>query len=283
MDDKSILITGANAGIGYETARQLAALGARLFLGCRRPQAGEEAASQIREEHPHADLSVIELDLASQDSVREAARQIRYLTPQLDTLINNAGLYTSRWQTTEEGFELQFGVNHLGHFLLTMELLSSLQKSDHPKVLNLSSAAYLGGQLDFDHLQQKPPSYRGLQAYAQSKLANILFTQELARRYPHINTYAVHPGAVATAFAEKDTRWVVRLLWRIAKKLIMTSPEEGAKTTVYLATTYPVPAENGAFFDNKQQVRSLNDQASDHQLATKLWGYSLFACNLNED
>jgi len=280
MDKRIILITGANAGIGKETARQLAGDEARIYLGCRRPLAGEKAAMEIRAAVPQADLEVIELDLASQQSVREAVRRMTYEVPQLDILINNAGLFTSSWQTTEEGFELQFGVNHLGHFLLTHELLPLLQKSGHPKVINVSSAAYLQGKMDFDTLQDKPPSYSGLNAYARSKLANVLFTRELARRYPDIHSYALHPGAVGTAFAEKDSRWIVRTIWKIAKRFFLVSPEKGAETSVYLARTYPVPAENGSFIDNKQEVRSPTEQAADEQLAKKLWDYSLFACNL---
>lgn len=282
MDNRTILITGANAGIGKETTRQLARDGARIFLGCRRPQAGEEAAAEIRREVPQADLEVIDLDLASQQSIREAARRMMYEAPQLDTLINNAGLFTSTWQTTEEGFELQFGVNHLGHFLLTHELLPQLQKSDHPKIINVSSAAYLQGRMDFETLQDQPSSYKGLMAYARSKLANVLFTRELARRYPDINSYALHPGAVGTAFAEKDSRWIVRTIWKIAKRFFLVSPEQGAQTSVYLARTYPVPAENGSFIDDKQEVRSPNALAADERLGKKLWDYSLFACNLEQ-
>lgn len=280
MDNRTILITGANAGIGKETTRQLARDGARIFMGCRRPEAGEEAAAEIRREVQQADLEVIELDLASQQSVREAARRMSYEAPQLDTLINNAGLFTSAWQTTEEGFELQFGVNHLGHFLLTHELLPQLQKSDHPKIINVSSAAYLQGKMDFDSLQDKPASYNGLLAYARSKLANVLFTRELARRYPELNSYALHPGAVGTGFAEKDSRWIVRTIWKIARLFFLISPEKGAQTSVYLARTYPVPATNGSFIDDKQEARSPNALAADEQLAKKLWDYSLFACNL---
>lgn len=280
MDNPIILITGANAGIGKETVRQLAGDGARIYMACRRPQAGEEAAAEIRRDIPQADLEVIELDLASQQSVQEAARQLKYTVPKIDTLINNAGVFTSTWQTTEEGFELQFGVNHLGHFLLTHELLPLLQKSDYPKVINVSSAAYLQGKMDFDTLQDKPSSYKGLMAYARSKLANVLFTRELVRRYPWIHSYALHPGAVGTAFAEKDSSWIVRTIWKIAKRFFLVSPEQGAQTSVYLARTYPVPAENGSFIDDKQQARSPNALATDDQLAKKLWDYSLFACNL---
>ncbi len=281
MEKQTVIITGGNAGIGLASAKSLAQLGFRLILACRRPAAGEEAAIAIRGETPGAEIEVLQLDLASQDNIREASQILLDRDERIDVLLNNAGLYSATWQATADGYELQWGVNHLGHFLWTLRLMPLLQKAPAARVINVASKAYLSGKMTYDDLDQSISSYNGLRAYCRSKLANVLFTTELARRYPNIETYCLHPGVVATAIGTtSDARWYERLLWRIMSVLAFRKPDKGAQTSIFLASQPDIPAASGTFFDENQKPRSLNTVASDPEAARKHWEYSLYATNL---
>jgi len=279
MQDKTILITGGNDGIGRAAARELARRGAGLILACRSRERGQAAADEIRRQTGNERLRVVRCDLASFDSIREAAGEVAATQKHLDVLINNAGVFTSGLEKTEEGFEKQFGVNHLGHFLLTRLLLDRLQAAPAPRIVNVASLAHLRGDIDFDNLRGEKGAdrYSAWGAYAQSKLANILFTRELARRYPGIDSNCLHPGTVSTQFGNKATNWYSSLLWTIIKPF-MTSVDKGAATSVYLAAAPQVSGVSGAYFDEKQRQRNPSERARDDALAEKLWEVSEGFC-----
>ena len=196
-----VLVTGGNSGLGFHTCRGLAAKGAQVLLACRSTQKGEQAAAAIRQELPQADVTVVELDLADLGSVQACAETVHRGWERLDLLINNAGVMAIPRQETAQGFEMQFGVNHLGHFALTGQLLPLLLKTHASRVVHVSSVAHRFGHLNFDdlHGQQK---YSHSRAYSQSKLANLLFALELHRKLARMGTatlsVAAHPGYAAT-------------------------------------------------------------------------------------
>ena len=275
MQDKIILITGGNAGIGKQTALQLSEKGAEVILACRSRARGEAAAQDIMRKTGNNKASVIHCDLASFNSIRRAAGVFVTKYDRLDVLINNAGVFTTDLKRTEEGFELQFGVNHLGHFLLTKALLDHLKSSLRPRVINVASAAHYRGDIDFNNLrgQKGVASYSGMQAYRQSKLANVLFTREMARRHSQIDCNCLHPGTVRTRFANKDSKWYVSLGWTLLKPF-MVSKKKGAETSVYLASSPAIEGVSGEYFDDKQRRRNPSEKARDDELARKLWDVS---------
>lgn len=277
MRDKTVLITGGNEGIGLATAQRLAAKGAHIILACRDERKGHNAANYLREKTANSAIVVIALDLASLESVANAAEFILTEHPKLDVLINNAGVYSSHLSFTQEGYEQQFGVNHLGHFLLTRLLLPALQcPQEGGRVINVSSAAHYHGKIDFDNLKGEKGGahYNGPAAYAQSKLANVLFTKALARRYEgEITANTLHPGVVATGLANKNGSFWLKTIWNLYKPFART-PEKGADTTVYLAKSAEVRGVSGRYFDQHQNVKKPATLACDKALAEKLWQYS---------
>lgn len=272
MTGKTVLITGGNSGIGKETAIALARSGAGVVFTSRDPDKGRQAAADIRE-RSGAEVDCLPLDLASFASIRRLAADFLERYERLDVLINNAGLILSERTETEDGFETTFGVNHLGHFLLTQLLLDRIKASAPARIINVSSRAHLRAKdgLDFDDLQLRK-GYGGLQAYARAKLANIYFTRELARRLEGkgVTVNAVHPGGVATGFArDGDVRapfsWVFVLV-----RPLLRSPEEGAQTSIYVASAPELDGVTGKYFkDSKESEPSL--VAQDDDAAKRLW------------
>ncbi|KUI29880.1 short-chain dehydrogenase [Mycobacterium sp. IS-1742] len=238
QEGRVAVITGANTGIGYEAAAVLAGRGAHVVLAVRNTEKGRAAAERIRAGLPHADVTVRELDLTSLDSIRAASDQLRADYSRIDLLINNAGVMMTEKGTTKDGFELQLGTNHLGHFALTGQLLDNLLPVEGSRVVTVSSGAHRFGRVDFDDLQSER-SYNRITAYGQSKLANLLFTYELNRRLsakgaPTI-AVAAHPGG-------SDTE-LTRNLWPVVRKpvqlvwgLLAQSAEMGALPTLRAAT-----------------------------------------------
>ncbi len=277
MKGKTVVITGANEGIGLSTAKRLAAKGAHLILACRDERKGLNAAGAITERTDNRSIVVIPMDLSDLASIQAGAEFIMTEHPKVDVLVNNAGVFTNQLHLTAQGYELQFGVNHLGHFLLTQLLLPALQCPDEGgRIINVSSAAHHHGKIDFQNLRGEYGSkrYSGTRAYSQSKLANILFTKELARRYAEdVTANCLHPGVVGTRFANKQANPLVSLIWTMYKPFAR-HPKKGADTSVYLAASPEVRDVSGRYFDQCQCVRRPAAIAHDEDLAAKLWDYS---------
>jgi NAD(P)-dependent dehydrogenase (short-subunit alcohol dehydrogenase family) len=272
MQGKTVLITGANSGIGKETAVALARAGATVVFTSRDPQKGEQAAADIRR-RSGADVALMPLDLASFPSIRALADDFLQRYDQLHLLINNAGLILTERTETEQGFETTFGVNHLGHFLLTQLLLDRIKASAPARIVNVASAAHRFARsgLDFDDLQLTN-SYGGMQAYGRSKLANIYFTRELARRLQGtgVTVNALHPGSVNTGFShDGDTNSLYSFLWSIAKPFLR-SPEKGAQTSIYLASGPELDGITGKYFADSKETEPTSI-AQDDEAARRLW------------
>ncbi|XP_032906380.1 retinol dehydrogenase 12-like isoform X1 [Amblyraja radiata] len=272
LDGKTVLITGANTGIGKETARDLAKRGAHIIIACRDIEKGDAAMKEIIKQSGNSNIMVKKLDLADTKSIREFAEQINKEQQQINILINNAGVMMCPYLKTEDGFELQFGVNHLGHFLLTYLLIDLIKQSGPARIINVSSAAHKMGKIQFDDLNSEK-SYNSVKAYGQSKLANILFTRELARKLQgtNVSVFALHPGVVRTELARHlnaVTRFGLSLLRPFTK-----SPENGAETSIYCAVAPGLEKETGEYFSDCDRTTGSSDARND-QVAKKLWEVS---------
>ena len=265
------VITGASRGIGKASAEALADLGANVVLVCRRQADGDKVASEISRRSA-AVPDVVEADLSSQSEIRRAAGEIRERHPAVQVLINNAGLFTRRRQLTVDGLEQQFAVNHLAYFLFTNLLLDCLRAGAPSRIINVSSGAHSGSQLDFADLQGER-SNNGNRAYSQSKLANILFTYELARRLrgTGVTANCLHPGVIATRLLA-DYMGMPAAGGALARTF-GAKPEKGAETIVYLASSQEVEGVTGKYFVNKRPVTS-SRESYDEAAARRLWEVS---------
>ncbi len=274
MINKTILITGANAGLGKEASRQLAAMGARIIMVCRNPEKGQQARQEIIRLTGNNNIGLIIADFTSLLEVRELAEKIRKKYERLDVLINNAGVFVTDFQLTKDGYELQWGVNHLATFLLTNLLLDLLEKSSPSRVITVSSAANFKGQINFDDLDLKN-NYNGLIAYRQSKLANVLFTVELSKRLDgkRISVNCLHPGMVRTAFGHKYNNHWMGWGWLFMKPF-MRPVESGVKSMMKLATDDRIENITGKYFNPEGKEKSPNKLAYDASLREKLWTVS---------
>ncbi|XP_032356995.1 retinol dehydrogenase 14 [Etheostoma spectabile] len=277
MNGKTVIVTGANSGIGKATAAGIVKLQGRVIMACRDLRRAEEAVLDILQEtgSDRSQLIVKQLDLASVTSVHTFCRDIIKEEPRLDVLINNAGIYQCPHTHTEDGFEMQFGVNHLGHFLLTHLLLDLLKQSTPSRIVVVSSKLYKHGHINFEDLNSEQ-SYDKAFAYSRSKLANLLFTRELARRLEGIGVAvnALTPGIVRTNLGRHvHVPVLAKPLFNLLSRGLFKSPEEGAQTSVYLACSPDVEGVQGkCFADCKPQV--LLDKATDQEVASKLWDMS---------
>ena len=263
-------MTGANSGIGRETARELAGWGARVFLASRSEHKTRPVMDEIVAETGNSALEFLALDLGDLASVRACASEFLRTGEPLHGLINNAGLAGQRGMT-ESGFELAFGTNYVGPFLLTGLLLDRLRQSAPARIVNVSSIGhYRAPGIDYEAVRQPTKSLTGLPEYAVSKLGNVLHAQELARRLEAdgVTTYSLHPGAIATDVWRR-VPWPVRPLI----KLRMRSPAEGATTSLYCATSPEVAAESGHYYDDCH--RKEPSAAATPQLAAELWDRSI--------
>ncbi|HTO53014.1 MAG TPA: SDR family oxidoreductase [Myxococcota bacterium] len=269
MTGKTVLITGASAGIGKATASELAARGARVAMLCRDPKKAEAARAELLARTPKAQLDLFELDLCSLASVRRCAQQLLSAYPRIDVLLNNAGVFPPTLRHTADGFEEQIGVNHLGHFLLTNLLLERLTASAPARVVTVSSMMHAGGKIDFESFRTQR-EYSSWAAYRQSKLANILFSNELARRVPaqRVTSNSLHPGGVATEIARD-----ANLFMRLGMRLVGASPEKGARTSVQLASDPALATTTGKYFVSGRQ-KATDPAADDAALARRLWDES---------
>ncbi|MFI5296690.1 MAG: SDR family oxidoreductase [Polyangiales bacterium] len=264
---KVCIVTGANTGIGKETARGLAEAGATVVIAVRDVAKGEAAREEILSGSPGAKVSVIRLDLGSLKSIAEFAKTFETTHERLDVLVNNAGVWTTSRQTTDDGFERTFGVNHLGTVALTEALLPVLERSAPSRIVILSSALHYRGKMAWDDLQFERDSFSGTTAYNQSKLANVLFTKALARRLEGkgVTVNAVHPGVVKTELG----RDMPKILMAIGG-LFMLTPAGGAKTSLYVATSPECASVTGAYFE-KSRPKKASGAALDEAAQERLW------------
>jgi NAD(P)-dependent dehydrogenase (short-subunit alcohol dehydrogenase family) len=261
------LVTGANTGIGRVTARELARRGAHVFIACRSAQRAQPVVDEIRAATGSDTVELLSLDLGDLASVRACAQAFLARDLPLHLLINNAGIAGAKGSSTS-GFELAFGVNHVGHFLLTQLLLDCLKHSAPARIVTVSSQAhYRAPGIDWDAVRQPTRSATGLPEYGVSKLANALFSAELGRRLAGsgVSTYALHPGVVASD-VWRSVPWPFRSLMKLA----MISTEEGAATTLHCATSGDVTQETGLYYD-KCRVKQPSRLAQDPALAAELW------------
>ena len=280
MKDKLCVITGANAGIGFETAKSLCAKGATVILVCRSQEKAEKAVSTIKKDVPEAKTDYAIADLSSQKQVHQLAESIRSRFDKADVLVNNAGSWFSDFQLTEDGYERQWAINHLSPFLLTHLLLPLLKNSPDPRIVNVSSDSHFHGKI---HLQDVnlTDNYHGLRAYAQSKLANVLFTLEFDRRKGTlpISVNAVQPGLVKTDIGLKHTISFHGLMWKL-RRLTGTSPAKGAATSVFLASSEQLKGISGKYWD-RCKAKPASKIANDEKAAKKLWDLSLEMCGIS--
>jgi retinol dehydrogenase-12 len=266
---KVCLLTGATRGIGLAAADALARTGLTLVLVGREKSRVEETVRAVRTATGHGQVDGLVADLSLRSEVRRLAKEVHSRYPRLDVLINNAGAIFTRREETAEGTEKTVALNHLGYFLLTLELLDLLKASAPSRVVNVASEAHRGMRLDMEDLQNRK-RYSGLRVYGQSKLMNILFTTELARRLAGtgVTVNTLHPGVVATGFGQ-NTPGLFKFLVRLAAPF-MTTPEKGAETLVYLATSPEVEGVTGKYFVKSRQARP-SPTSRDPELAGKLW------------
>ncbi len=281
---RAAVVTGANSGLGAVTAKELARAGAQVVIACRNLQKGERAAEDIRRSVPGAKLAVMELDLADLRSVRAFAAEASERHPQLDLLVNNAGVMAPPRRLTADGFESQIGTNHLGHFTLTARLLEALGRASAPRVVTLSSGAHRIGRIKLGDLQSER-RYNNWLAYGQSKLANLVFCFELQRRATAAGmgllSVAAHPGYAATnlQFAG-PSRAVERGVMAVANRVVAQSAEMGALPTLYAATAADVPPAAFVGPDGFMEQRGYPHvvtgagKAYDEETAAKLWELS---------
>jgi retinol dehydrogenase 14 len=269
MTGRVCVVTGANRGIGRVTAERLGELGATLVLVCRRLEDGESVAREIASAHGGRSALVVPADLSSQRSVRDAAELIRAAYPRVHVLVNNAGVIPRHRETTVDGLEMQFAVNHLAYFLLTNLLLDRLIDGAPSRVVNVSSGAHQGGRLDFSDLQSER-RYDPVRVYGRTKLANVLFTYELARRLgaTGVTANCLHPGVVATKLMADYMN--VPLVGGAIARTFGGSVEKGAETSVYLAASREVEGVTGRYFVGQRETRS-SPASYDVTLQQRLW------------
>ncbi|PIO29855.1 hypothetical protein AB205_0158830 [Aquarana catesbeiana] len=276
MRGKTVIVTGANCGIGKATAAELLRRQARVILACRDRGRAEEAARELRLEAGNTgEVVVKELDLSSLRSVRRFCQEVLKEEPRLDVLINNAGIFQCPYMKTEDGFEMQFGVNHLGHFLLTHLLLGLLKSSAPSRIVVVSSKLYKYGEINFDDLNSEK-SYSRSFGYSRSKLANILYTRELARRLEGtgVTVNSLHPGIVRTNLGRHiNIPTLIKPVFHAVSWAFFKTPEEGAQTSVYLATSPDVEGVSGKYFGDCKEEELL-PKATDDLVARKLWDIS---------
>jgi NAD(P)-dependent dehydrogenase (short-subunit alcohol dehydrogenase family) len=273
MNKKVCIVTGGTSGIGWVTALQLAQWGATVLLIGRDLKRGLLAEERIRSETGFNHVKFFQVDLSVQAQIHQFVNQFHQGYDQLDVLLNNAGTTLLPRRLSADGVEMTFAVNHLGHFLLTNLLLGTLEASAPSRVVNVSSGSHRGARIDFDHLRGGS-SAQGLRAYGQSKLANVLFTYELARRMEGrgVTVNAVHPGFVLTHLG-RDNGWLIHKIIRLIMRLKGISPEEGAQTLIYLASSPQVAKVTGKYFFKMEPVET-SPQSYDRETASRLWEIS---------
>jgi len=269
MTGKICIVTGANTGIGKETALGLAKLGATVVMVCRDRERGEAALREIKQKSRNDRVELMICDFSSQNSIRQFASDFKERHDRLDVLVNNAGVVLRERSMTEDGLESTFAINHLGYFLLTNLLLDVLKKSAPSRIVNVASTAHKYGKLDINSWVIGR-EYSTFAAYANSKLANVLFTYELARRLEGTGVTAncLHPGGVGTNLFRGLPKFMQALI-----KLVTISPERGARTSIYLASSPEVEGVTGKYFARRRQQKS-SEASHNKEAAHQLWEVS---------
>ncbi|XP_024292228.1 retinol dehydrogenase 12-like [Oncorhynchus tshawytscha] len=272
LDGKTVIITGANAGIGKETAMDLAKRGGRIILACRDLGRAEAAQREIIEKSGNTNIVTRKMDLSDTRSIREFAELINREEKQVNILINNAGIMMCPYSKTADGFEMQFGVNHLGHFLLTFLLIDLIKRSRPARIINLSSMAHKWGWIQLEDINSER-SYHSRRAYGQSKLANILSIRSLAKRLKDtgVTVYAVHPGIVRTEL-KRHMNLALLISWKIVRPFTKTIVQ-GAQTSIYCAVEPELETESGGYYSDCKPS-SCTRAAKDDEMAQKLWELS---------
>jgi NAD(P)-dependent dehydrogenase (short-subunit alcohol dehydrogenase family) len=272
MTGRTVLVTGATGGIGKATALGLAAMGARVAITGRDLDRTEAAAAEIRQAGD-GHVKAFVADLTSQSQIRTMAVEVQQKLPDLDVLVNNVGGYWNTRHVTADGLERTFALNHLAPFLLTNLLLDRLMRSASARVVTVSSNAHAMGRMDFDDLQGER-SYSGARAYNQSKLANLLFTYELAKKLQgtSVTVNALHPGVVRTAFGAEDPATVQRFLIPFVRPF-MKSPTQGAATSIHLASAPDLQQVTGRYFADSTEKKTA-ERSYDQETAARLWSVS---------
>ena len=280
MAGKVCIVTGANGGIGKATVLGLANLGATVVLVCRSRERGEAALAEVKEKSNNDHVSLLIADLSSQGEVRKLAENFKSQHSALHVLINNAGIIPRKREVTVDGLETQFAVNYLAPFLLTNLLLDMLKSNAPARVVTVASDMHRGATIDFGDLQSER-AYKPLRVYCRTKLANVLFTKELARRLQGTGVTAncLHPGVVATKLLA-DAMGMPRTL-RPSTRLIGSSPDRGARTSIYLATSPEVEGVSGKYFVRQKAVES-SKVSYDENMASQLWRVSAELTRLSQ-
>ncbi|MGH9755144.1 MAG: SDR family oxidoreductase [Blastocatellia bacterium] len=277
MNKRICLVTGANSGIGKVTAKALAAGGATVIMVCRNRDKGEAARAEIVKETGAENVSLMIADFSDLGRVKRLAADVKAKYPRLHTLVNNAGAYNHKRKLSVDGYETTFAVNHLGYFLLTVELLDLLKSSAPARVINVASEAHRNAHINFDDLGLEG-GYSGWKAYGQSKLANALFTYELARRLEGTGVTAncMHPGVVGTSLFNN----IGGLVGKIARLFtpFMRTSEKGADTIIWLASSPEVEGITGKYFVDRKE-RTTNPESYDRAIAERLWEVSERMCS----
>ena len=275
MQGKTVLITGADGDIGRNTTKGIAEKGAQIIMACIDLEQAKPVLDKIVKETNNNNIELMQLDLSSQSNIRNFAENFISKYPVLDVLINNAGIFSLKRFETEDGLERTIGINYFGPFLLTHLLLPIIQKSKQGRIINISSDSYKQAKFDLDDLQSKI-KYKGMGAYPSSKLALILFAQELAEKLKttNITVNAVHPGHVSTGIWNmwENPKWYQSLALKILN-MFLISPEEGAQTSIHLATSDEVQNITGKYFSKKKSVQ-VNSKYNTLEIQKKLWALS---------
>ncbi|XP_055038921.2 retinol dehydrogenase 12, like [Misgurnus anguillicaudatus] len=272
LDNKTVIITGANTGIGKHAATDLAKRGARIIMACRDMEKANEALKEVIEASGNQNVVTCRLDLADTKSIREFAEKINNEEKQVNILINNAGVMVCPYGKTADGFEMQIGVNHMGHFLLTYLLLDLIKSSAPARIITVSSMAHKWGTINLEDINSEK-SYDKRKAYSQSKLANILFTRSLAKRLEGtgVTTYALHPGVVQTDLWRHLSKPEQAVMW-MARPFTKTSVQ-GAQTTIYCAVAPELDTESGRYYSDCAPA-NCSQAALDDDMAQRLWELS---------
>jgi NAD(P)-dependent dehydrogenase (short-subunit alcohol dehydrogenase family) len=272
MNGKVVMITGATNGIGQVTARELARQGANVIGVGRDQQKCEQVAEQIKIETRNPNVEFLTADLSIQAQIRQLVEEFQHKYDRLDVLVNNAGGYFQRRVISQDGIEMTLALDHLNYFLLTNLLLEQIKASAPARIVNVSSGAHMGGKINFADIELKR-GYYGWNAYAQSKLANVLFTYELDRRLgDHVSVNALHPGFVASNFG-MNNGGVIKLSMKFVHRFSAISPEKGAQTSIYLASSPEVEGISGKYFFEQQPIPS-SPESYNEETAAKLWEVS---------